>query len=78
VANYTGNLQDRLGQPVALADVYVYLTGTNTLAYQTQTNVLGSYSIPSGGSITNGVAVDLVFSGGDVQTIKRPNIILFP
>lgn len=75
--NYTGNLQDRQGQPVALADVYVYLTGTNTLVFKTSTDPLGSYTIPEGGSIVGGTRVDLTFAGGGIQSFTREDIILF-
>lgn len=78
MANYIGNLTDRLGLPVISAAVYVYAAGTNTLIYQTSTDALGSYSIPNTGVLaTPGTPIDLEFAGGGIQTFKRPSIVLF-
>lgn len=68
---------DALGNALQNVDVQIFKAGTATLLASAQTNSRGEYSVLLTGSIAVLQLVDIEWSAGGIQTLKRTNLRLF-
>lgn len=73
---YYDRVVDNLGNALQNVDVRIYKAGTATLLAATQTDAKGEFNVLLAGSLALLQLVDIEFSAGGIQTVKKTNLRL--
>lgn len=73
---YYDRVVDNLGNALQNVDVRIYKAGTATLLAATQTDAKGEFNVLLAGALALLQLVDIEFSAGGIQTLRKTNLRL--